>query len=140
MFKNVSMVHISPLLACKCCSTGILSSAYETVRRNDGMQYRSRCNIFNSFGNTLLFMYIYNRRVVNISENNAFLFYKEIYTKYLILYYIIMLSVNFFCNISSYDILAYYIALIYFAKIVHLLCQFHAGKVEFSAVCQAIYS
>ena len=56
----------------------------------------------------------------------------------------IMLSVNFFCNISSYDILAYitknYIALIYYAKIVHLLCQFHAGKVGFSAVCQAIYS
>ena len=55
----------------------------------------------------------------------------------------IMLSVNFFCNISSYDILAYitknYIALIYYAKIVHLLCQFHAGKVRFSAVCQAIY-
>ena len=46
-----------------------------------------------------------------------------------------------FCNISSYDILAYitqnYIALIYYAKIVHLLCQFHAGKVGFSAVCQA---
>ena len=55
-----------------------------------------------------------------------------------------MLSVNFFCNISSYDILAYitknYIALIYYVKIVHLLCQFHAGKVGFSAVCQAIYS
>jgi hypothetical protein len=51
-----------------------------------------------------------------------------------------MLSVNFFCNICSYDILAYitknYIALIYYAKIVHLLCQFHAGKVGFSAVCQ----
>ena len=60
------------------------------------------------------------------------------------LMYNIMLSVNFFCNISSYDILAYmtknYIALIYYAKIVHLLCQFHAGKVEFSAVCKAIYS
>ena len=58
--------------------------------------------------------------------------------------FIIMLSVNFFCNISSYDILAYitknYIALIYYAKIVHLLCQFHVGMVEFSAVCQAIYS
>ena len=51
---------------------------------------------------------------------------------------------NFFCNISSYDILAYttknYIALIYYAKIVHLLCQFHAGMVGFSAVCQAIYT
>ena len=48
-----------------------------------------------------------------------------------------MLSVNFFCNISSYDMLAYitknYIALIYYTKIVHLLCQFHAGKVGFSA-------
>ena len=63
-----------------------------------------------------------------------------------------MLSVNVFCNISSYDILAYmrknyiaymrknYIALIYYAKIVHLLCQFHAGKVGFLPVCQAIYS
>ena len=54
-----------------------------------------------------------------------------------------MLSVNFFCNISSYNILAYitknYIALIYYAKIVHLLCQFHAGKVGFSVICQAIY-
>jgi hypothetical protein len=32
-----------------------------------------------------------------------------------------------------------YIALIYYAKIVHLLCQFHAGKVGFSAVCQTRY-
>jgi len=51
------------------------------------MQYRSRCNIFNSFGNALLFMYIYKGRLVKISENIAFLFYKEIYMKYLILYY-----------------------------------------------------
>jgi hypothetical protein len=55
------------------------------------------------------------------------------------IFVIIMLSVNFFCNISSCDILAYitknYIALIYYAKIVHLLCQFHVGKVECSAVC-----
>ena len=55
--------------------------------------------------------------------------------------YIIMLSV-FFCYISSYDILAYitknYIALIYYAKIVHLLCQLHVGKVGCSAVCQAV--
>ena len=71
------------------------------------------------------------------------LLYKYHYT-HLPPLFIIMLSVNFFCNISSYDILAYitknYIALIYYAKIVHLLCQFHAGKVGFSAVCQAIYS
>ena len=69
----------------------------------------------------------------------------SIFTKYsTIVLIFIMLSVNFFCNISSYDILAFitknYIALIYYAKIVHLLCQFHAGKVGFSAVCQAIYS
>jgi hypothetical protein len=51
------------------------------------MQYRSRCNIFNSFGNALLFRYIYKGRLVQISENIAFLFYKEIYMKYLILYY-----------------------------------------------------
>ena len=51
------------------------------------MQYRSRYNIFNSFGNTLLFRYIYKGRLVKISENIAFLFCKEIYMKYLILYY-----------------------------------------------------
>ena len=49
--------------------------------------------------------------------------------------FFIMLSVNFICNISSYDILAYitknYIALIYYAKILHLLCQFHAGRLGF---------
>jgi spore coat protein CotH len=32
-------------------------------------------------------MYIYKGRLVKISENIAFLFYKEIYKKYLILYY-----------------------------------------------------
>jgi hypothetical protein len=55
----------------------------------------------------------------------------------------IMLSVNFFCNISSYDILAYitknYIALIYYAKIVHLLCQFHTGKVELIKLSVKLY-
>jgi hypothetical protein len=51
------------------------------------MQYRSRCNIFNSFGNALLFRYIYKGRAVKISANIAFLFYKEIYMKYLLLYY-----------------------------------------------------
>ena len=55
-----------------------------------------------------------------------------------------MLSVNVFCSISAYDIFAYitknYIALIYYAKIVHLLCQCHTGKVGFSALTQAMYS
>ena len=50
------------------------------------MQYRSRCNIFNSFGIALLFRYIYKGRLVKISENITFLFYKEIYMKYFILY------------------------------------------------------
>ena len=40
------------------------------------MQYWSRCNIFNSFGNTLLFMYSYKGRLLKISANIAFLFYK----------------------------------------------------------------
>ena len=51
------------------------------------MQYQSRCNIFNSFDNASPFRYIYKGRLVKISENIAFLFYKEIYMKYLILYY-----------------------------------------------------
>ena len=67
---------------------------------------------------------------------------RSITIKEVLILVIIMLSVNFFCNINSYDILAYitknYIALIYYAKIVHRLCQFHAGKVGFSAVCQDI--
>ena len=52
------------------------------------MQYRSRCNILNSFGNALLYIYIYiyKGRLVEILENIAFVFYKEIYMKYLILY------------------------------------------------------
>ena len=37
------------------------------------MQYRSRCNIFNSFGDTLLFRYIYKERLVKTLENIAFL-------------------------------------------------------------------
>jgi len=42
---------------------------------------------FNSFGIALLFRYIHKGLLVKISENIAFLFYKEIYMKYLILYY-----------------------------------------------------
>jgi hypothetical protein len=92
-----------------------------------------------------------NWRLVCLCWSMFFLAYLSIFCfpyiieiKMAVMLLIIMLSVNFFCNISSYDILAYitknYIALIYYAKIVHLLCQFHAGKVGFSAVCQAIYS
>ena len=51
------------------------------------MQYLSRCNIFNSFGNSLLFRYIYKGRLANILENIAVLFYEENYMKCLILYY-----------------------------------------------------
>ena len=38
----------------------------------------------NSFKNALLFRYIYKGKLVKMSENIAFLFYKEIYMKYLI--------------------------------------------------------
>jgi len=51
------------------------------------MQYRSRCNIVNSFGNALLFSHINKERLVKILANIEFLFYKEIDMKYLILYY-----------------------------------------------------
>jgi hypothetical protein len=51
------------------------------------MQYRSRYNMFNSFGNAPYFMHIYNGRLVKILANITFSFYKEIYMKYLILYY-----------------------------------------------------
>jgi hypothetical protein len=65
-----------------------------------------------------LFLPVYNKRVI-----------ARIMT---LLFRIIMLSVNFFCNISSYDILAYitknYIALIYYAKIVHLLIENYYNK------------
>ena len=54
--------------------------------------YRSRCNIFNSFGNAIICMYIYKGRLVKISTNIAFLFNKEIYVKYLILYYNLLYS------------------------------------------------
>jgi hypothetical protein len=79
-------LFISRLPACKYSCIRNLSSAYQTQRRKNGMQSRSRCNIFNSFGNALLFRYIYKGRLVKISENIVFLFYKEIYMKYLILY------------------------------------------------------
>ena len=46
-----------------------------------------------------------------------------------------MLSVNFFCNISSYDILAYitknYIALIYYAKMYIYYASFTWGRLGF---------
>jgi len=50
------------------------------------------CNIsqeqyFNSFRIALLFRYIYKGRLVKISGKSTILFYKEIYMKYLILYY-----------------------------------------------------
>jgi hypothetical protein len=42
-------------------------------------------SICNSFGNAPLFRYIYKRGQEKISANIAFLFYKEIYMKYLLL-------------------------------------------------------
>ena len=42
---NSAILFISRLLACKYRFTWNLSSAYQTLRRKYGMQYRSRCNI-----------------------------------------------------------------------------------------------
>jgi hypothetical protein len=73
---------------CKYRFTRILLGAYKALRRKKGMQYRSRCIFLShAFGNALLFRYIYKGRLVKISANIAFLFYKEIYINYLILYY-----------------------------------------------------
>ena len=64
---------------------------------------RMECNIgqdaffFNSFGIALLFRYIYKGRLVRISENIAFIFYKEIYMNYLILYYNAYYCIDFRC-------------------------------------------
>jgi hypothetical protein len=90
VFNIIPLLSISRLLACKYSFTRNLSSAYQ---RKNGMHYRSRCNIFNSFVIALLFRYIYKGRLVKISENIALLFYKEIYMKYLILYYKIYLCI-----------------------------------------------
>jgi hypothetical protein len=62
-----------------------ISNAYQILKRKKGMQYRSRFNILYPFGSAIFFKYIYKGRLVKISENIAFLFYKEIYMKYLIL-------------------------------------------------------
>jgi hypothetical protein len=62
------------------------------------MQYRPRCNIFNTFGISLLYRYSYKGRLVKILENIAFLFYKEIYMKYLILYY----KCIYFCHDNQF--------------------------------------
>jgi hypothetical protein len=72
---NSTILFISHLLVCKYRFTRNLSSAYQALRRQNGMQYWSRYNIFNSFGNALLFRYIYKGRLVKISENIALLFY-----------------------------------------------------------------
>jgi len=43
--------------------------------------------IFLTYSEMLYFRYIYKGRLVKILANVAFLFYKGIFTKYLILYY-----------------------------------------------------
>jgi len=72
-------------LSLVCLLANIVLLGTSLVRTTNGMQYRPRCNIFTSLGNALLFMYICKGRLVKISENIAFLFYKEINIKYLIL-------------------------------------------------------
>jgi hypothetical protein len=51
------------------------------------MQYWSICNILTHSEMLYFFRYIYKGTLVKISVNIAFLFYNEIYMKYLILYY-----------------------------------------------------
>ena len=63
---NSAILFIYRLLACKYRFTRNLSSVYQILRRKNGMQYRSSCNIFNSFGNALLCMCIYKARLVKL--------------------------------------------------------------------------
>ena len=55
---NAAILFISRLLACKYHFTLNLSRAYQTLRRKNGVQYRSKCNIVNSFRNDILFSYV----------------------------------------------------------------------------------
>ena len=88
-FHHISLQYVFNIISLSlvCLRENIVLLGTSLVGTKNGMQYRSRCNIFNSFGNALLFMYIYKGKLVKISANIAFLFYKEIYMKYLILYY-----------------------------------------------------
>jgi hypothetical protein len=94
-------LFISLLLVCKCRFTRNLSTTYQNLRRKYGMQYQSRWNIFNWFRNALLFRSIYQRRLVKISANIAFVFQKEIYLKYLIPYYYIVYTFNINIIVST---------------------------------------
>jgi hypothetical protein len=47
----------------------------------------SKKTAINSLGNAVLLRHIYKGRLLKISANISFLFYKEIYMKYLILYH-----------------------------------------------------
>ena len=70
--------------------------------------------------------------VLRIPEE--FYLYKDKDKRHVIIY-IIMLSVKRYFDIYHKELYK-----VHYAKKVHLLCQFHAGKVGVSAVCQAIYS
>ena len=90
-FHHISLQHVFNIIPPSCLSlvclrANIFVLGTSLVRTNLKGE-RMDCNMFNSFRNALLFMYIYKGRLVKISENIAFLFYKEIYIKYLILYY-----------------------------------------------------
>ena len=44
------------------------------------MQYRSRCNILNSFGNALLFRYVYNENLLkNIGKYCIFILQRNLH-------------------------------------------------------------
>ena len=94
-FNHISLQHVFKIIPQYClvhlhANIVLLGSS---LVRTKLKRERKECNIgqdaifFNSFGIALLFRYIYKGRVVKISENIAFLSYKEIYMKYLILYY-----------------------------------------------------
>ena len=79
-FDQISLQHVFNIIPPSLVLTNFMEKVYNTISVK--IQY------FNSFGMLfILFRYIYKGIFIKISTNITFLFYKEIYMKYLILHY-----------------------------------------------------
>ena len=79
-FDHISLQHVFNIIPPSLVLTKFKEKVYNTISVK--IQY------FNSFGMLfILFRYIYKGIFIKISTNITFLFYKEIYMKYLILHY-----------------------------------------------------
>jgi hypothetical protein len=97
-------LFISRLLACKYSFTRNLSSPYQTLRRKNGMQSQSKCNIFNSFWNALIF----KGKIVKNYMKYLILYYKSCYPSnwksLIVLLYDTFLYAAFIIKISFYHV------------------------------------